>query len=131
MPIHSPVPACLRSFPGPSLALSLIEFELYMRALTPTPVLADFRQSFSRPGQRARLISGLTTRAFRYPLLLMTTPCAFPLPLLLTTLRVLGYSDDILFLSHPPHSVYHLPAPLPDNSIIIANVVSMWIVLFM
>jgi len=47
------------------------------------------------------------------------------------TPRVLDYSDDIEFLSHPPHVVYPLPAPLPDNSIIISITVSVYIVLFM
>jgi len=51
--------------------------------------------------------------------------------MLWTTSRFLDYSDDIVFLSHPPHFVYQLPAPLPDNSIIIAITVSLWIVLFM
>jgi len=49
----------------------------------------------------------------------------------LTTPRVLDYSDDIVFLSHPPHFVYQLPAPLPDNSITIAITVIVWIVSFM
>jgi len=41
--IPSPVPACLRSLPRPSLALPPSEFEsLYMRSLTPTPVPASF-----------------------------------------------------------------------------------------
>ena len=49
--IPSPVPACLRSLPRPSLALSPSEFEsLYMRALTPTPVPAGLgaRQAHGR-----------------------------------------------------------------------------------
>jgi len=117
--IPSPVPACLRSLPRFSLALSPSEFEsLYMRALTPTHVPAGFRQSGSRPGQPAWPITGLTTRVVRCPLLL-------------PTLRVIEYADDILFLFHPPHLSYHLPAPLPDNSIMIVIVVSVWIVLLM
>jgi len=124
-------PPCLCSLPGPSLTLSSSESKSYVRALTPTPVPTDFRQSFSRPGQPALPITGLTTRAFRCPLLLMTLPRTFPRPLLLTTPHVLKYSDDVVFLSHPRYSVYRLPAPLPDNSIIIATVVNMWIVLFM
>ena len=75
-------------------------------------------------------ITGPTTRAFPRPLLLTTLPRAFPRLILLTTPRVLDYSDDIVFLSHPPHFVYQLPAPLPDNSIIIATVVRMCILLF-
>jgi len=125
------VPACLCLLPRPSLALSPSEFESYMQALTSTPVAAVFRQSCSRPGQPALPITGLTTRAFRRPLLLTTPPRTFPRHLLLTTQRVLEYSDGIGFLSHPPQFVYHLPAPLPDISIIIVIVVSMWIVLFM
>jgi len=125
--IPSTVPACLRSLPGPCPALSPSEFELYMRALIPTPVSAGVRQSGSRPEQPAWSITGLTTRAFPRPLLLNTPPRAFSRPILLTTQHVLDYSDDIVFLSHPPH----LPAPLPDNSIIIAITVSVWIVLFM
>ena len=106
---------------------------MYMRALIPTPVSAGVRQSGFRPEQPAWSITGLTTRAFPHPLLLTTPPRAFPRPILLTTPRVLDrdYSDDIVFLSHPSHFVYQLPAPLPDNSIIIAITVSVWIVLFM
>jgi len=52
-------------------------------------------------------------------------------PLLLPNPRVIEYSNDVVFLFHPPHLSYHLPAPLPDNSIIIVIVVSMWIVLSM
>jgi len=129
--IPSTVPACLRSLPGLSLALSPSEFESYMRALIPTFVSADFRQSDSRPGQLILPITELTTRAFRRSLLFSTPPRAFPRPLLLTSPCVLEYSDDIVFLSHPLHSVYHLPAPLPDNSIIIANIASMNTLLFM
>jgi len=87
---------------------------LYMRALTPT----HFRQSGSRPGQPAWPITGLTTRVFRRPLLL-------------PTLRVIEYSDDVVFLVHPPHLSYQLHAPLPDNSMMIVIVVSVWIVVFM
>jgi len=116
--IPSPVPACLPSLPRTSLALSQSEFEsLYMRALTPTHVPAGFRQSGSRSGQPAWPITGLTTRVFRRPLL-------SPTP------RVIEYSDDIGFLFHRPHLSYHLPAPLPDNYIMIVIVVSVWIVLF-
>jgi len=116
--IPSTVPACLCSLPGPSLALSPSEFKsLYMRAQTPTRVPAGFRQSGSRPGQLAWPITGLTTRVFRRPLLLPTP-------------RVIECSDDVVFLFHPPHLSYHLPAPLPDNSIMIVIVVSVWIVLF-
>jgi len=113
--IPSPVPACLRSLPRPSLALSPSEFEsLYMRALTPTHVPAGFRPSSSRPGQPAWPITGLTTRVFRRPFLLPTP-------------RVIEYFDDVVFLFHPPHLSYHLPAPSPDrdNSIMIVIVVSM------
>jgi len=53
-------------------------------------------------------------------LLLTTPPRALSRPNLLTIPRVLDYSEDIVFLSHPPHFVYQLPAPLPDNSITIA-----------
>jgi hypothetical protein len=74
---------------------------------------------------------GSPTCAFPGPLLLTTPPRAFHRPILLPTLRLLDYSDDIVFLSHLPHFVYQLPAPLPDNSIIIAITVSVWIVLFM
>jgi len=119
--IPSPVPACLPLLPRPSLALSPSEFEsLYMRALTPTHVPAGFRQSGSRPGQPAWPITGLTTRVFRRPLLLPTP-------------RLIEYSDDsdVVFLFHPPHLSHHLPAPLPDNSIVIVIVVSVWIVVFM
>ena len=106
--IPSTVPACLPSLPRPALALSQSEFEsLYMQALTPTPVPAGFRQSVSRPGQPAWPITGLTTRVFRQPLLLPTP-------------RVTEYSYDV----HPPHLSYHLPAPLPDNSIMIVIVKS-------
>ena len=102
-----------------------------MQALTPTPVPAGIRQSGSRPGQTSLPINGLTTRAFPRPLLLTTPTRAFPRPIVLTTPRVLDYSDDIVFLSHPPHFVYQLPAPFPDNSVINAITVSVWIVLFM
>jgi len=135
--IPFPVPACLRSLPGPSLALSQSEFNsLYMRELTPTPVAAGFRKSGYWPGQTSLpinriTINGITTRAFPRPLLLTTPPRVFPRPILLTTPRVLDYSDDIVLLSHPPHFVYQLPAPLPDNSITIAITVIVWIVLFM
>jgi len=102
-----------------------------MRALIPTPVSAGVIQSGSRPEQPAWSITGLTIRAFPRPLLLTTPPRGFPRLILLTTPRVLNYSNDIVFLSHPPHFVYQLPAPLPDDSIIIAIAVSAWIVLFM
>jgi len=106
----------------------------------PTPVatlgltplhLARALQSGSRPAQTSLPINGITTRAFPRPLLLTTLPRAFPCHILLTTQRDLDYSDDIVFLSHPPHFVYQLPAPPPDNAIIIAITVSVWIVLFM
>jgi len=117
--IPSPVPACLPLLPRPSLAPSPSEFEsLYMRALTPTHVPAGFRQSGSRPGQPAWPITGITTRVFRRPLLLPTP-------------RVMEYSDDVVFLFHPPHLSHHAPAPLPDNSIMIVIVVSVWVVVFM
>jgi len=48
--------------------------------------------------------------------------------------RVIEYFDDIVFLFHPPHLLYHLPSrpyPSPVNSIIILAVVSVWIALFM
>jgi len=86
-----------------------------MRALTPTHDPAGFRQSGSWPGQPAWPITGLTTRVFRR---------------LLRTPRVIEYSDDIVFLFHPPHLSHHLAAPLPDNSIMIVIVVSVWIVVF-
>jgi len=115
--IPSPVPACLCLFPRPSLSLSPSEFKsLYKRALVPTHVPAGFRQSGSQPGQLAWPIAGLTTRVFRRPLLLPTP-------------RVIEYSDDVVF--HPPHLLYHLHVPLPDNSILIVIVVSVWIVLLM
>jgi len=117
--IPSPVPAYLCLLPRPSLALSPSQFEsLYMRALTPTHVPAGFRQSGSRPAQPAWPIAGLTTRVFRRPLLLPTP-------------RVIEYSDDVVFLFHPPNLLYHLHVPLPDNSIVIVIVVSVWIVLLM
>jgi len=129
--IPSTVPACLRSLPRPSLTLSPSEFELYMQALTPTPqaVPAGFRQPGSQPVQTSLPTNGITTS----PLLLTTPPLAFPRPILLTTPPVLDYSDDIVFLSHPPHFVYQSPAPLPDNSITIAAAITVivWIVLFM
>ena len=53
--------------------------------------------------------AGLTTRVFRRPLLLSTP-------------RVIEYSDEVVFLFHPPHLSYHLHAPLPDNSIMIVIV---------
>jgi len=85
--ILSPVPACLPLLPRPSLALSPSEFgSFYMRALTPTHVPAEFRQSGSRPGQPAWPVTGLTTRVFRRPLLLPTP-------------RVIEYSDDVVFCS--------------------------------
>ena len=97
-----------------------------------TPLrLPRARQSDSRPGQTFLLIHTITTRASPPPLLLTTPPCAFPRPILLTIPRVLDYSDDIVFLSYPPHFVYQLPATLPDNSITIAITVIVWIVLFM
>jgi len=89
-----------------------------MQALTPTHVPAGFRQSGSRPGQLAWSITGFTTRVFHSPLL-------FKLP----TPRVIEYSDDVVFLFHPSHLFYHLRAPLPDNSILIVIVVSVWTVL--
>jgi len=93
--IPSPVPACLPSLQRPSLALPPSEFEsLYMRVLTPTHVPAGFRQSGSRPGQPAWPITGLTTCVFRRPLLLLNP-------------RVIEYSDDVVFLFHPPHLSYH------------------------
>jgi len=116
--IPSPVPTCLRLLPRPSLALSPSEFEsLYMRVLTTTHVPAGVRQSRFWPGQQVWSINGLTTRAFCRPLLL-------PNP------RVIEYSNDVVILFHPPHFSHHLPAPLPDNSIMIIIVVSVWIVLF-
>ena len=61
----SPIPACLCSLPRPSSAMSPSKFKsLYMRALTPTPVPAGFRQSGSRPVQTSQPINGITTRAF-------------------------------------------------------------------
>ena len=117
--IPSPVPACLPLFLRPSLTLYPSEFEsLYMRALTPTHVHAVFRQSGSRPGQPVWPTTGLTTRVFRRPLLLSTP-------------HVKEYSNDIVFLFHPSHLSHHLPAPLPDNFIMIVIVVSVWIVVFM
>jgi len=117
--IPSPVPACLPLLPRPSLTLSPSELKLlYMRALTPTRVPAGFRQSGSRPGQPAWPITGLTTRVFRRPLLLPTP-------------RVIEYSDDIVFLFNSPHLSHHLPAPLPDNSIMIVIVVSVWVEVLM
>jgi len=89
-----------------------------MRALTPTHVPAGFRQFGARPGQTAWPITGLTTRVSRRPLLLSTP-------------RAIEYSDDVAFLFHPPHLSYHLPAPLPDNSMMIVIVVTVWIVVFM
>ena len=89
-----------------------------MRALTPTYVPVSFRQSGSLPGQPAWPIAWLTTRVSRRPLLLPTP-------------RVMKYSDDVVSLFHPPHLSYHLHAPLPDNSIVIVIVVSVWIVLLM
>jgi len=53
----------------------------------------------------------------------------FRRPLLLSTPRVIEYSDEVVFLFHPPHLSYHLHAPLPDNSIMSVIVVSVWIVL--
>jgi len=88
------------------------EFEsLYMRALTHAHVPAGFRQSGSQPGQPAWPITGLTARVFRRPLLLPTP-------------RVIEYSDDVVFLFHRPYLLYHLPVPLPDNSMMIVIVVS-------
>jgi len=68
----------------------------------------------------SRLALGLTltTRVFRRPLLLPTP-------------RVIEYSNDVVFLFHPAHLLYHLHDPLPDNSMMIVIVVSVWIVLFM
>ena len=80
--------------------------------------LPHARESGSWPGQPALPTTGLTTRAFRRPLLL-------PNP------RAIECSDNVLFLFHPPHLSCHLSAPLPDNSIIIVIVVSEWIVLSM
>jgi len=91
---------------------------LYMRALTPKHIPAGFRQSGSRPGQPAWPITGLTTRVFRRPVLLPTP-------------RVIEYSNDVVFLFHPAHLLYHLHDPLPDNSMMIVIVVSVWIVVFM
>jgi len=76
------------------------------------------QNSGSRPGQPAWPITGLTTRVFH-------------LPPLLPTPRVIEYSDHVVFLFHPPHLSYHLPAPLNDNSIVTVIVVSVWIVLLM
>jgi len=113
--IPSPVPACLCWRSRPSLALSPSEFEsVYVRALTPTHVPGGFRQSGSWPLQPAWPITWLTTRVFRRPHLLPTP-------------RVIEYSDEVLFLFHPPHLSYHLPAPLPHNSITIVILVSVWI----
>jgi len=56
------------------------------------------------------------------------TVYATPLMTLTTDLGVIEYSDDDVFLFHPQH---HLPAPLPDNYILIVIVVSVWIVLIM
>ena len=91
----------------------------YQWVLTPTHVPAVVRQSGSLPGQPAWPVTGLTTRVFRRPLLLPTP-------------RVIEYSNDVVFLFHPPHLSYHLPAPLPDrdNSMMIVIVVSVWIVVF-
>ena len=120
--IPSPVPACLPLLPRPSLTPSPSEFgSLYMRVLAPTYVPAGFRQSGSRPGQPAWRITGLITRVFRRVFR----------PLLLPTPRVIEYSDDVVFLFHPPHLSHRLPAPLPDNSIMIVIVLSVWIVVFM
>jgi len=88
-------------------------------------------QPGSQPEQTSLTIYGLTTRTFPRPLLLTTPHRAFPRPIVLTTPRVVNYSDDMVFLSHPPHFMYQLPAPLPDNFIIIAITMSVWIVLFM
>jgi len=37
------------------------------------------------------------------------------------------YSDDVVFFFHPPHLSHHVPAPFPDNSVIIVIFVSVWI----
>jgi len=116
--IPSPVPKCLRSLLRPSLALSPSEFESHLRALTSTHVLAGFRHSGSRAAHPALPISRLPSRAFCRPLLLQNP-------------YIIEYSDDVVFLFHPPHLSYHLPAPLPDNSIAIIIAAGVWIVLFM
>ena len=105
---------CFHDPPWPCPQVNL----LYIRALTPTHVPPAFRQSGSRPRQLAWPITGLTTRVFRCPFLLPTP-------------RVIEYSDDVVFLFHPPHLSHHLPAPLPDNFIMIVIVVSVWVVVFM
>ena len=51
--------------------------------------------------------------------------------LLLPSLHIIECSDEILFVFPPEHLLYHPPAPVSDNSIIIVAVVSMWVVLFM
>jgi len=85
--IPYPVPACLPFLPRPSLTPSPSDFKsLYLRALTPTHVPAGVRQCGSWSGQPVWPITGLTTRVFRRPLLL-------------STLHVVEYSDDIVFCS--------------------------------
>ena len=52
------------------------------------------------------------------------------LPQWLPSLRVIGYSNDILFF-HTTLVLYHPSALFLDNLMIIVDVVSVWIVLFM
>jgi len=101
--------------------------------------------SVSQPGQPALPITGGTTRTFLHLLpdsiphiaiqgyLMVLNPHEEETMLFIGKNQIedqLEYFDDIVFLYYDPYHLYHLPAPLPDNFIIIVPVVSVWIVLF-
>jgi len=93
------------------------------------PQALDSHESHSRPGQPVRPITGLITRAFRRALPDNTPHLAVRRYLMFPNSRIIEYPDDVVFLFHLPHLVYHLPAPLPGNSIISATVVSVILIL--
>jgi hypothetical protein len=99
------------------------EFSACLRALIPFKAPAAIRQHGSRIGQPALPINGRTSPAFRRFLPDNIPHLATRGYLLLPNPRVIKYSDDTFFLFPPHHRLYHLPAPFPDNSIMIVVVV--------
>ena len=130
-----PMPILLSTNWNRSRALSPSEIATYVRVLTHWLVSAGFRQSClrtdlfphaldSRPRQPALPITGVATRAFRLCLPDNILYLAIRGYLMLPNLCVIECSDGVVFLLHPPHPLYQLPAPLPDSSNLIRIVLT-------
>jgi len=98
-----------------------------MRALIPSPVPAGTTKHGSRFGQSA-LLASRAIRCFLPDNIAHIATRGF---LLLPSLRIIEYSDNVLIVFSPRHILYHPPALFPDNSITIAAVVIVRAVLFM